>query len=100
MYRTLKTSLAAGATCALAAYAAVAASMSEPARAPNDLEIAHSAYTAGDIDIRYAHLALGLSEEAAVRGFAETMIRDHADAAGALVKQLGSSRRTTRSVNN
>ncbi len=29
----------------------------------NDLQIAHIAYTAGNIDIRYAHLALALSEE-------------------------------------
>ncbi len=43
----------------------------------NDLEIAHAAYTAGQLDIRYAHLALALSENDAVRGFAETMIRDH-----------------------
>lgn len=57
----------------------------------NDLEIAHAAYTAGELDIRYAHLALALSENDAVRGFAETMIRDHTavnDAAGALTSEL------------
>jgi len=43
----------------------------------NDLEIAHIAYTAGNIDIRYAHLALALSEDPEVRKFAELMIRDH-----------------------
>lgn len=43
----------------------------------NDLEIAHVAYTADNIDIRYAHLALALSENPAVHKFAETMIRDH-----------------------
>ena len=43
----------------------------------NDLQIAHVAYTADNIDIRYAHLALGISENPAVRQFAETMIRDH-----------------------
>jgi len=43
----------------------------------NDLEIAHVAYTADNIDIRYAHLALGISENPAIRQFAETMIRDH-----------------------
>jgi len=32
----------------------------------NDLEIAHTAYTAGGIDIRYAHLALAVSENDAV----------------------------------
>ncbi|MBK0399804.1 DUF4142 domain-containing protein [Limibaculum sp. M0105] len=57
----------------------------------NDLEIAHTAYTAGQIDIRYAHLALAISENAAVREFAETMIRDHSAvnaAAGALIAEL------------
>jgi len=43
----------------------------------NDLEIAHVAYTADSIDIRYAHLALAISENPTVREFAETMIRDH-----------------------
>lgn len=57
----------------------------------NDLEIAHTAYTAGQIDIRYAHLALAISENPEVRAFAETMIRDHSavnNAAGALVTKL------------
>lgn len=57
----------------------------------NDLEIAHAAYTAGQLDIRYAHLALALSENDAVRDFAETMIRDHTavnDAAAALIAEL------------
>jgi hypothetical protein len=31
---------------------------------PSDLEIAHKAYTASEIDIRYAHLALALSDSA------------------------------------
>ena len=43
----------------------------------NDLEIAHVAYTADNIDIRYAHLALAISENPAVHEFARTMIRDH-----------------------
>ena len=43
----------------------------------NDLEIAHVAYTADNIDIRYAHLALALSSNEEVRNFARTMIRDH-----------------------
>lgn len=52
----------------------------EAARTPdqlNDLELAHVAYTADIIDIQYAHLALGLSQDPAVREFAQTMIRDH-----------------------
>ena len=43
----------------------------------NDLEIAHVAYTADNVDIRYAHLALAISDNPVVREFAETMIRDH-----------------------
>lgn len=59
--------------------------------AMNDLEIAHTAYTAGGLDIRYAHLALAISENDAVRDFAQTMIRDHSavnEAAGALITDL------------
>jgi len=44
----------------------------------NDLEIAHVAYVADNIDIRYAHLALAISDNPDVREFAATMIRDHA----------------------
>lgn len=57
----------------------------------NDLEIAHVAYTAGLLDIRYAHLALALSENDEVRKFAETMVRDHTSvnvAAGNLIAEL------------
>jgi putative membrane protein len=43
----------------------------------NDLEIAHVAYIADNIDIRYAHLALAMSSNPKVRTFAETMISDH-----------------------
>jgi len=43
----------------------------------NDLEIAHVAYTADNIDIQYAHIALALSTNPEVREFANTMIRDH-----------------------
>lgn len=57
----------------------------------NDLEIAHVAYTADNIDIRYAHLALAISTNPAVHEFAQTMIRDHSavnDQAIALVTKL------------
>lgn len=57
----------------------------------NDLQIAHIAYTAGAIDIRYAHLALALSEDPEVRKFATLMIQDHTavnNKALALVKKL------------
>lgn len=39
----------------------------------NDLEIAHVAYTANNIDIQYAHLALAISQNPDVREFARTM---------------------------
>lgn len=43
----------------------------------NDLEMAHVAVVASDIDIAYAHLALALSSDADVRAFAEMMILHH-----------------------
>jgi predicted outer membrane protein len=61
---------------AMAATAVLAA----PARAekgPTDMQIAHIAYTAGNLDIRYAHLALAKSDNPEVRKFAELMIQDH-----------------------
>ncbi len=57
----------------------------------NDLEIAHVAYTADNIDIQYAHIALALSTNPEVREFARTMIRDHEavnEQALALLKKL------------
>lgn len=53
-----------------------AAQAQDPAEL-NDLEIAHVAYTADNIDIKYAHLALAISDNPAIREFAATMIRDH-----------------------
>lgn len=58
---------------------------------PNDAQIAHIAYTAGQIDIKAAHLALEKSKNKEVRDFAENMVRDHTavnDQALALVKKL------------
>lgn len=49
---------------------------SDPAHL-SDTEIAHVAYVADNIDIRYAHLAMALSADDAVREFAQTMISDH-----------------------
>ena len=43
----------------------------------DDLEMAHVAVVASQIDIAYARIALAKSETPAVRRFAETMIRDH-----------------------
>jgi len=58
---------------------------------PNDAQIAHIAYTAGQIDIKAAELALQKSKNKEVRDFAENMVRDHTavnDQALALVKKL------------
>ncbi len=60
----------------------------------NDLEIAHVAYVADNIDIRYAHLALGISDNPDILEFAKTMIRDHEavnEQALALLDKLGVS---------
>lgn len=66
------------------------AAADDPAKL-NDLQIAHVAYTADNIDIRYAHLALALSTNPAIHEFARTMIRDHTavnEAALKLLKKL------------
>ena len=58
---------------------------------PTDPQIAHTAYTAGDIEIRNAELALSKSSNTEVRSFADDMVRDHTavnDKALALVKKL------------
>jgi len=62
---------------ALAATALVAVSAPALAQAPNDAQIAHIAYTAGQIDVAAARQALQISHNAAVRAFAQTMVRDH-----------------------
>jgi len=57
----------------------------------NDAQIAHVAYTAGQIDIDAAKLALQKASSADVKAFANDMIRDHTqvnDQALALVKKL------------
>jgi putative membrane protein len=57
----------------------------------SDPQIAHIAYTAGDIDITAAELALEKSKTDSVRAFATDMMRDHKavnDKALALVKKL------------
>jgi len=62
---------------ALAATALVAVSAPALAQAPNDAQIAHIAYTAGQIDVAAARQALQISHNRAVRDFAQTMVRDH-----------------------
>jgi putative membrane protein len=80
------TLIAAGSAWALAS----TATMAEDAK-PNDAQIAHIAYTAGQIDIKAAQLALQKSKNKEVRDFAENMVKDHTavnDQALALVKKL------------
>ena len=65
--------------------------VAEKAAAPNDAQIAHIAYTAGQIDVAAGKQALARSHNKAVRSFAETMVRDHGavnQQALALVKKL------------
>jgi putative membrane protein len=79
----------------IASFGAIAALvLANPAAAaegPTDPEIAHIAYTAGNLDIAAARQALARSHNRAVREFAQEMVRDHeaVDAkALALVKKL------------
>lgn len=44
---------------------------------PSDPQIAHIAYTAGDIDVKAGELALEKSQNKDVRAFASDMVRDH-----------------------
>jgi putative membrane protein len=88
---TIKSTLTATGLCAGLALTTAACAHADGMGKMTDLEIAHTAYTAGTLDIRYAHLALALSEDMSVREFAQTMIRDHSavnQAAGALVAKL------------
>src|SRR3954465_14825025 len=63
---------------AIAATAALALTTPALAQAPNDAQIAHIAYTAGQIDVAAGRQALQRSHDARVRAFARTMVRDHA----------------------
>jgi putative membrane protein len=76
-----------GACLSLASYSA----MAQGAGKPTDPQIAHIAYTAGQIDIQAAELALKQSRNKDVRAFANDMVRDHKAVntqALALVKKL------------
>jgi putative membrane protein len=79
-----------GATAAFALALTAFPALAEDAK-PNDAQIAHIAYTADEIDIKAAQLALQKSKNKEVRDFAENMVRDHTavnDQALALVKKL------------
>jgi len=75
----------------MTAAAAVAIAAPVQAAGPTDPQIAHIAYTAGVLDIAAGKQALKMSHNAAVRSFAQEMVRDHQavnDKALALVKKL------------
>ena len=70
----------------------IAAGPALAADGPSDAQIAHIAYTAGQLDVAAGQQALAKSRNKAVRDFAQTMVRDHAavnDQALALLKKLG-----------
>ena len=82
-----------GLTAALATSALLAATAASGLAAdkPSDPQIAHIAYTAGDLDVKAAEQALKISKNNAVIAFANDMVRDHKavnDKALALVKKL------------
>jgi putative membrane protein len=65
--------------------------VAQAAAKPTDPQIAHIAYTAGQLDIEAAKQAISKSTNKGVRAFAEDMVRDHTavnDKALALVKKL------------
>jgi putative membrane protein len=53
------------------------AALAQAAEKPTDPQVAHIAYTAGELDITAAKHALAKSGNKEVRAFAEDMIRDH-----------------------
>jgi putative membrane protein len=83
---TMKLSLA-----LLSAAAMLTAAPAIAADGPTDPQIAHIAYTAGNIDVAAGKQALAKTHNTAVRSFAQEMVRDHNavnDKALALVKKL------------
>jgi putative membrane protein len=67
------------------------AALAQGGAKPTDPQIAHIAYTAGEIDIKAAKQALEKSHNKEVRQFAQDMVRDHSAVnkqALALVKKL------------
>jgi putative membrane protein len=70
MFRTVTTAMAVLSISTVGIYAQGAK--------PTDPQIAHIAYTAGQLDIDAAQQALKMSKNADVRAFAEQMVKDHA----------------------
>jgi putative membrane protein len=77
---------------AVAGVFSIAMSPAQAADPLTDPQVAHAAYTADELDIAYAKIALEKTKNAEVRKFAELMVKDHTaanEAALALVKKLG-----------
>ena len=78
---------------ALAAYGLLTGgALAQGGAKPTDPQIAHIAYTAGELDIAAAKQALAITKNKAVKAFADDMVRDHAAVnkqALDLVKKLG-----------
>lgn len=67
------------------------AAFAQGAAKPTDPQIAHIAYTAGQLDIDAAKQALAITKNNEIRAFAQDMVRDHTavnEQALALVKKL------------
>lgn len=64
-------------TVGLAAIGVLSSAGLVQAAGPTDPQIAHIAYTAGQLDIEGAKQALGVSKNKDIRGFAEGMVSDH-----------------------
>jgi putative membrane protein len=78
-------------TTAVAAMGLMAGVAAAQGAKPTDPQIAHIAYTAGNLDIEAAKQALQISKNKDVRAFAEQMVKDHEAVntqALALVKKL------------
>jgi putative membrane protein len=66
-----------GTAIAAAACLLSVTAFAQGAAKPNDAQIAHIAYTAGQIDVDAATQALAKSKNEDVRSFAQEMLRDH-----------------------
>jgi len=88
---TARTIIRLAALTALAGGIIATSGFAQTGAKPNDAQIAHIAYTADDIDIKNAKLALTKTNNKEVRNFADDMVRDHTavnEKALALVKKL------------
>ena len=68
---------AAAAALSLAAACSISSASAQGAAKPTDPQIAHIAYTAGQLDIAAAKQAIGKTKNKDVKAFAEDMVRDH-----------------------